>query len=540
MPRMAAHAGSDHWRDDEIGVIRPLPPGEAARIRQIFAWQADGQFDRATRATQALGDDTLLADLLADRYLSSKAAPDAASLRQWLHRWPDGADADAIRRRLASLRPTFHRNPRLDRTVRARLGEGAAGARSALRLVRRTRFIDRRYEADLRADIARALFTDGDDAGAIRAARDAMAVPGGPTGRAGLVAGLSAWRQGDINRAAGFFTQAWHGALTQGETRSAAAFWAARAARRLGDPTTARAWLRRAAESPDSFYGMLASSLLRAKPDPVTEVAYRPASVLPTSVLPTSVLPASVLGEADLAAVAATSAGRRALALLQVGQPARAEATLLNQRARVREPGLRRAIDLVARTAGLDQSLALAPAAAPLPMPKLRPARGFTVDPALVYSLTRVESNFDSRAVSGAGARGLMQIMPATANAVMGHPRRERSTTQAMLRNPGSNLEVGQRYLSALAGRPDINDDLIRLLASYNAGPSALAHWNTKMQVRDPLLFIEALPATETRDFVHRTLRDLWLYAARMQRPTPSLRTLARGDWPRFETETQE
>ncbi|WP_428391875.1 transglycosylase SLT domain-containing protein [Lichenicoccus sp.] len=520
MPRAAARAGINGWRDDEIGVVRPLPSNEAARIRQIFAWQARGQFTQATRAIQALPDDMLLADMLAARYLSPKSSPDAASLRQWLHRWPDAADADAIRRRLAALRPAFHRNPLLDRTVRARLGRGAAGARSALRLVARTRFIDRRYAGDLRAEIARASFADGDDASAIRAARGA--ITDGAIGRGGLVAGLAAWRRGNIRQAEGFFEQAWHAALTQGETRAGTAFWAARAAQRLGDPQSTDAWLRRAAESPDSFYGMLASTLLQAPQAAVTEVAYRPK---PT------------LGEADLAAVAAAPAGRRALALLQVGQRARAEATLLNLRARVREPGMRRAIDLVARTAGLDRRPACPSAA--LAMPTLRPARGFTVDPALVYAVTRVESNFDSRAVSAVGAHGLMQIMPATANALMGRPRRGRSATQAMLRDPGRNLEVGQRYLRALAARPDIDNDLIRLLASYNAGPSALAHWSVALQARDPLLFIETLPATETRDFVHRTLRDLWLYAEQMQRPTPSLQTLAQGGWPRFDAEPQ-
>ena len=55
-------------------------------------------------------------------------------------------------------------------------------------------------------------------------------------------------------------------------------------------------------------------------------------------------------------------------------------------------------------------------------LPQLQPAHGFHVDPALVYALTRLESNFNANAVSPAGARGLMQIMPVTARYVTGDP----------------------------------------------------------------------------------------------------------------------
>ena len=54
------------------------------------------------------------------------------------------------------------------------------------------------------------------------------------------------------------------------------------------------------------------------------------------------------------------------------------------------------------------------------PVPRLRPAGGFSIDPTLVYALTRLESNFDPAATSPAGARGLMQIMPATAQYITG------------------------------------------------------------------------------------------------------------------------
>ena len=133
-------------------------------------------------------------------------------------------------------------------------------------------------------------------------------------------------------------------------------------------------------------------------------------------------------------AVAAIPAGLRAFALLQLDQPDRAAAELrqLWPQAQASRP-LARAAMLVADAAGLQE---LAEAYADLlatadgrpregmrfAVPRLRPVRGFTVDPALIYGLARTESNFDATLVSQAGARGLLQIMPETARFIAGGP----------------------------------------------------------------------------------------------------------------------
>ena len=76
---------------------------------------------------------------------------------------------------------------------------------------------------------------------------------------------------------------------------------------------------------------------------------------------------------------------------------------------------------------------------------------------------------------------------------------------------------------------------MIRLLASYNSGPGGFARSSGSIRDGgDPLLFIEAIPVDETRRFVPRVLAYTWIYAARMQLPTPSLDELAAGAWPRY------
>ena len=104
------------------------------------------------------------------------------------------------------------------------------------------------------------------------------------------------------------------------------------------------------------------------------------------------------------------------------------------------------------------------------------------------------------------------------------------------LTDPGQNLKLGQAYLTYLSRRDIAGDDLLRVLASYNAGPNAVQRW-AHMAGDDPLLFLEAIPIDETRHFLERTLTNLWGYAARFRVGAPSLDALAAGDWPRFSPE---
>ena len=571
VPRLVPSAGSDGI----VTLPHPLDSGAAARIRHIFALQRSGDIPAAVAETARLDDDTLLGDLLAARYLSPIARPAPSQLRLWLKTFSELPDAPAIFQLLATTTPhstnlgpspatvtlgtespaaplpeetapaglAFARNAMLDRTVQARLAPDGAGAASALRLVAATRQLDPLYAAQLRGEIALHLFTaGGSDEQAHAVAAAAFAGSGGRIGLAGFVAGLAAWRAGHPEQAQPAFEAASRARLTAAGLRAGAAFWAARAHLQDGDYAGYRSWLGRAAAAPHTFYGLLASRILgrvdgswdRPWGQPVTPAGDVDAG--PSR---------PILSEIDVEAVGATPAGRRAFALLQVGEAARAEATLRRLWPTVQgDMALCRSIQLVAEAAGLTSlSSQLASILqsrdgqprdqARFPIPTLSPRRGFTVNPALVYALTRLESNFDASAVSGAGAHGLMQLMPVTAGFVLGEPNRFADDARA-LHDAGLNLELGQRYLSYLATQPGVQGDLIRLLASYNAGPSTVERWKPD---GDPLLFIETLPSDETRDYVHRAFTYLWVYSQRLGVPSPSLVALADGRWPIFADE---
>ncbi len=588
--------------DTVIALPHPLDAADAARLRRIFALQRAGNIAEADHEITQLQDFSLLGDILAERYLAPGAQIPPDRLAAWLRTFSDLPDAPAIYKLLASTSPhgtrlgtppspatldtesptapvpdemdpvasVLHRNPLLDRTVQARLDNGPKGADSALALVARTPHIDPLYAAQLRAEIALRLFTDGNDVQALEVGRTAFEQSGRRIGQAGFVAGLAAWRRGHPEEAAPLFEAASRATLAAPGLRAGAAFWAARAHRRMGDTRAYRPWLQRAAAAPRTFYGLIAAHLLGRDtgtlnddaPDDQTasDAAW---SALPHNPghLPVAFFPGipdaaptqpgtPVLTEIDIDAVAATPAGRRVFALLQIGENARAEATLRRLWPGVQgDIAMGRSIQLVADAAhmtALSAQLAAILQArdghlrdqARFPIPTLSPRHGFTVNPALVYALARIESNFDPHATSGAGAAGLMQLMPQTAGFVSGNPSRFAGDSSA-LHDAGLNLELGQRYLSYLAHASGVHDDLIRLLASYNAGPNAVLRWDGDGDSeRDPLLYMESLRLGETRDYVHRSLAYLWIYAARMHLPSPSLTAIATGNWPSFSAET--
>jgi soluble lytic murein transglycosylase len=127
------------------------------------------------------------------------------------------------------------------------------------------------------------------------------------------------------------------------------------------------------------------------------------------------------------------------------------------------------------------------------------------LDPSLVFALVRAESRFSPRATSPVGARGLMQLMPATARAidkVAADPDR--------LYQPELNLRLGTRHLKDLIDRYDGN--LVPVIASYNAGAGNVDRWLKAFGGMDQSEFIENIPFPETRDYVKKVLAGREIY----------------------------
>ncbi len=554
----AAHA------QDQLALVAPRPhagpaglpavlgPADAAAYRRIFAAQAQGRFAQADADLMTLRDPLLVGHVLADRLLGRHWRARPEELAAWLGAHADHPDAGRIHRLLRARSPrgahlppepeepllpnvdasadavpvaprALVRNPALDRAIRAHLRNGDPAA--ALATLRRERSCDAACAASIAGEIALALFLGNRDADALAVVREFARDGGNEVADLAWVGGLAAWRLGRFEEARRHFERAARAPIGSSARRAAAAFWAARSALRVRDHRAYVPWLLEAAQATRSLYGLLARRALGLAPGFAWE--------------------RDVLGENDVAVLAETAQGLRALALLQIGQAERAEAELRRLAAAALDnAALARAILVVASQSGMaDLAMRLAPLVesrdgrprdyALFPLPAWHPDET-AVDPALVIAIARVESNFNAGAVSPAGARGVLQIMPLTASYVAGQPELA-GRARHRLHDLALNLDIGSRYIAYLARRPEIEGDLLRLLVAYNAGPGALARMIQSMDYRnDPLLFLETIPIHETRSYVQRVLAFFWIYASRLRRPTVSLDALASGRFPSY------
>ena len=135
-----------------------------------------------------------------------------------------------------------------------------------------------------------------------------------------------------------------------------------------------------------------------------------------------------------------------------------------------------------------------------------REAKRQGLDPYLVAALIRQESRFERGAVSSAGARGLMQLMPATARRLAGSPR----LPPERLHDPELNIRLGTRFLAELLRRFDGN--LEKTVAGYNAGGTRVEGWASQGRYAEPAEFVESIPVTQTREFVYTVLRNYRFY----------------------------
>lgn len=129
----------------------------------------------------------------------------------------------------------------------------------------------------------------------------------------------------------------------------------------------------------------------------------------------------------------------------------------------------------------------------------------FNFEPLLIFSLIRQESFFEGFIVSSAGAKGLMQIMPATGEEIAKLLKWPTNYVENDLYRPVINVRMGASYLSRM--RTYFNDDIFAALAAYNAGPGNVTNWLEKAD-NDPDLFLEIIPYEETR----RYLRNIYTF----------------------------
>jgi soluble lytic murein transglycosylase len=143
-------------------------------------------------------------------------------------------------------------------------------------------------------------------------------------------------------------------------------------------------------------------------------------------------------------------------------------------------------------------------------------AKKHKLDAAFLSAVILEESRFNPQAVSPAGARGLMQVLPSTANQIVQRIK-VRPYSESLLFDPEMNLRLGSWYLSSLLEEFGGKETLA--LAAYNAGPHMVRQWMAKTPAAREDEFVENIPYAETRNYVIRVLSSAQVY--RMLYGTP-------------------
>jgi len=331
--------------------------------------------------------------------------------------------------------------------------------------------------------------------------------PGGERyAQAEFLAGWVALRFGSEPRRAYRHFRALYDAVTYPVSLARAAYWAGRAAEAAGDADLASRWLTVATNYATTYYGQLALARQHAgKRWTIPGDAKPRANEVEAFNQDELVRLVRMLDE-----IGADDDWLKPFVLqLSVNAETPGEHVLVTRLA----ASLQRP-DLMVRTAkgALRRGVAVYTRAYPL-----IELESSLVEPALVMAVARQESEFNPDAVSHAGARGLMQLMPATARKVAKqeglryHKRR--------LTDPAYNLRLGTAYLDDLIDAYD--GSYIMALAAYNAGPGRVKRWvrdygDPRRDDIDVIDWVESIPITETRNYVQRVMENLQVYRARL------------------------
>ncbi len=535
--------------------------------QEVFALQKDGKWQAADKLIRQINDDVLMSYVLHQRYMHpTKYRSKYTELRDWMRYYADHPDARRVYR-LAKRRQGRARGPKrpvsqyfkydppeeirivddlpkppTPRRSRAENREVATFKARLRREISRGRpeRAEKRFWAFARLDLlsdveydvalgqlAKSYYFEGADEKAYSLANLGSERSREFFSEGNWYAGLAAWRMGNYALSAKHFSYVAANPHSGDWTGSAGAFWAARANTMIGQPEKSVEYLHQAAKEKHTFYGIIAARQLGLN------LTYDWS--LPD------------ISQEGLEKLMSYPAIERAMALREVGRLSDADKEF---RLFWGREGRRHQTDLIALAAHLNlpsAQLILSknmakynielPDSVKYPLPDWQPRYdGFQVDRALMFGWMHQESNFMTRAHSGAGAYGLMQVTPSTASFIM-NDRSLRGSRKNDLLIPDLNMQISQKYMKHLLDGDPSGANFLWFAAAYNAGPGNLVKWERKSRHGgDPFLFIESLIAWETRNHIERVFANMWIYRNRLGQQAPSLDALASGAWPIYES----
>lgn len=510
MKQPIQQAAEEEARTPEIA--RVLSSEEESTYRKLFAAIHDGRLDDAEAIASEVKDGELIGVAQA-QFLLSPRNPNLkfAQLAEWLRRYSDYPQAQDIYKKAQTMRIASD----------AKLTEPTAPRITASASVNRPMVAETVEWKKPRNFTAENLWRSGQYEEVLKKLADVDVGTDEPFEAyyPVWIKGLSAFAVQDYTLASRNFLAIANAEDIPAINRNAAAFWAARSFEKNQQTDLATYYYDQAASDPHSYYGMLALARKSSDDKAMLDVWSEPA-----------------LTKQHVAKLRQTHAGERGLALLQIGEKELAlrELQSLAYSKDGNKPEIQDALQALSAVAVLpnltmQQRKGKLAARGSYPALPWQPAGGFTSDPALVMAIAWNESRFEPNAHNPSGARGIMQIMPDTA---------ERITvgSSGSLFNPSANIALGDRYIQHLSGMNGIDGNLLLIIAGYNCGPGKVQQlYNDARHGKDPLLFIESMPLKETRDYVQKVLATYAAYRVRFGKPLGAIASLSRGEWPTYE-----
>ena len=537
-----------------------LSDADASLYSQIFKLQDKDKITAAQKLESQLGDDLLMGEVLYQRFISDSYTTRGKEVAAWMEKYYNTPGA-ARMEKLARIKKTTVRKAKVPTSIS---GGGSietaqsetwtakkytgdtdkkinqfkkairSGSTKVAREILETRSFKRKLtESDygrLAGRLAYIYYTNGE----MELAKKWGFVASDASSEYGLwTMGLIYFKEEKFAESQKYFSKILALKHINNARKIEAAFWAGRAADFNGNKTMAQQYWTVAAAYPMAFYGALSATMLGGVP----QYEFFEQDCTPD----------------DIDELRKTGYGKVALALLQVGRKDRAEEymkLLITSKATDRQL---HAVNSVATAYGLPRVSVQASSviqdrgileidddiiySAQYPVPDWEPMGGWSIDRALLLAITKQESGFRTTAKSGAGANGLMQLMPSTAKRVA--RQNNVDISQMDMSNPEHNMYLGQQYIVDLLSHPNIENNIIKMLAAYNAGMGTMVKFEKSFYTYDPLLYIESFPAYETRSYIKRVMSNLWLYRARLNQPLTSMQDLAKGNWPLYNSEDE-
>ncbi len=291
-------------------------------------------------------------------------------------------------------------------------------------------------------------------------------------------------------------------------SKARASYWAGKSSKTLGDIVGSKVWFARSSAYPATFYGQLALKELNKSlymPDTLYNVSEKEIEEYKSKELVQSLI---ILLEAKHRRLSRIFA----MHLANISKNTKDILLLANI---LRE---KKAISLsiFAGKKAVYNNIYIPSLNFPLPDEDILNSikKNSVIDIAETLAIARQESAFDPKAISRAGARGLMQVMPRTAR-ITAKKINYKYIRKNLTSKPSYNIKIGTTYFKQMLNKFD--NSYVLALAAYNAGPNRVSRWlkvygDPRKKEIDPITWIELIPISETRNYVQRVIEGMYMY----------------------------